>query len=306
LTMTIDWIAAEPEVRASSNRAMAMTLLGLGFATLPVAPGHKVPSTGRSGPMSWKTYQQRMPSSYEVDAWWPADDANRHGVGVVTGELSGLTVFDADGPKAIRALLRIADRWPTAPVVFSGSGRSVHVWFAHRGERSASAIATFDDGSQVDVRGRSGFIVVPYTRHPDTAEPYTWARPLTMEPLPVAPVGLRVLSQPRPKRTVTHRTYAPNSDPTLVFAIARYGDLRTFCERTWGMVFSGDRARCRLPGHDDRSPSFDLQPESGAGGRDLFWCGGCSRGGDLFGALAIAWGCDRTDVLGRLWKEMHR
>ena len=44
-------------------------------------------------------------------------------------------------------------------------------------------------------------------------------------------------------------------------------------------------ARCPLPGHDDKTPSFYVYPETGS-----FWCFGCQRGGDVVHLAAHAWG----------------
>jgi DNA primase len=44
-------------------------------------------------------------------------------------------------------------------------------------------------------------------------------------------------------------------------------------------------ARCPLLGHDDKTPSFYVYPETGS-----FWCFGCQRGGDVVHLAAHAWG----------------
>jgi DNA primase len=49
--------------------------------------------------------------------------------------------------------------------------------------------------------------------------------------------------------------------------------------------------RCPLPGHDDRSPSFTVNPE-----KDLFFCHGCLRGGDVVELARLAWGYDQRDA----------
>ena len=43
-------------------------------------------------------------------------------------------------------------------------------------------------------------------------------------------------------------------------------------------------ARCPLPGHDDRSPSFTVYLETNS-----WWCFGCLRGGDVVDLAAAAW-----------------
>lgn len=47
-------------------------------------------------------------------------------------------------------------------------------------------------------------------------------------------------------------------------------------------------ARCPLPGHDDRTPSFTIY-----GDEHRAWCHGCNRGGDVIALTGYAFGYDR-------------
>ena len=55
----------------------------------------------------------------------------------------------------------------------------------------------------------------------------------------------------------------------------------------------GDKwvARCPLPQHEDRSPSFTVYPET-----DSFFCFGCLVGGDVIELARHAWGYDKAEV----------
>ena len=50
-------------------------------------------------------------------------------------------------------------------------------------------------------------------------------------------------------------------------------------------------ARCPLPDHEDRSPSFTVYPESNS-----FFCFGCLRGGDVIELARYAWGYEKAEV----------
>jgi hypothetical protein len=54
--------------------------------------------------------------------------------------------------------------------------------------------------------------------------------------------------------------------------------------RTW-------TARCPLPDHDDKSPSFVVYPET-----DSWFCYGCVRGGDVIDLARFAWGYEKSEV----------
>jgi len=49
--------------------------------------------------------------------------------------------------------------------------------------------------------------------------------------------------------------------------------------------------RCPLPDHEDRSPSFTVNPE-----KRVFFCHGCLRGGDVVELARLVWGYDERDA----------
>jgi hypothetical protein len=48
---------------------------------------------------------------------------------------------------------------------------------------------------------------------------------------------------------------------------------------------------CPLPDHEDRTPSFAVNEA-----KNLWWCHGCLRGGDVVELARLAWGYDRRDA----------
>jgi hypothetical protein len=51
-------------------------------------------------------------------------------------------------------------------------------------------------------------------------------------------------------------------------------------------------ARCPLPGHEDRSPSFTIYPKTNS----WFCFGACQRGGDVVDLAAAAWGYGKGEM----------
>ena len=49
--------------------------------------------------------------------------------------------------------------------------------------------------------------------------------------------------------------------------------------------------RCPLPDHADRTPSFTVNKA-----KNLWWCHGCLRGGDVVELARLAWGYDQRDA----------
>jgi DNA primase len=49
--------------------------------------------------------------------------------------------------------------------------------------------------------------------------------------------------------------------------------------------------RCPLPDHEDKTPSFTVNPE-----KNVWICHGCSRGGDVVELARFAWGYEKHEV----------
>jgi DNA primase len=49
--------------------------------------------------------------------------------------------------------------------------------------------------------------------------------------------------------------------------------------------------RCPLPDHEDKTPSFNVNPE-----KNVFYCHGCSRGGDVVDLARFAWGYEKQEA----------
>ena len=59
----------------------------------------------------------------------------------------------------------------------------------------------------------------------------------------------------------------------------------------WRKVGAEWVRNCVLPDHEDRSPSFAVNPE-----KNVFWCHGCLRGGDVVELARYAWGYSKAEV----------
>ncbi len=92
-----------------------------------------------------------------------------------------------------------------------------------------------------------------------------------------------------PRRWIDHRGELETIRATL--------DLAAFIERQCFVTLERRGAqlwcRCPLPGHDDSTPSFAVHPV-----KQVWYCHGCHRGGDIFSFLMHALGTDRfADVV---------
>ena len=70
----------------------AMRYLDLGWSIIPLEPGRKQPL------VSWKEFQHKGADRDQIVKWWKEwPNAN---IGVVTGKISNLVVFDLDSEEA--------------------------------------------------------------------------------------------------------------------------------------------------------------------------------------------------------------
>ena len=157
-----------------------------GISVIPLhAPGMPLPTgaqpsdAGKVPLISWKEYQQRLPTEQEIHQWWTRwPDAN---VGVVTGTVSGLIVLDVDGPVGEQTL---QSQPPIPETCRSSTGNGEHIWFNHPGGFVANFAKRLPG---LDLRGDGGYVVAPpsvhasghhyaWTHHDDTAlaDPPEW------------------------------------------------------------------------------------------------------------------------------------
>ena len=175
--------------------AVALRYQSLGYAVLGLVPGGKQPhpAYGPVGGVHWATRDEAM-----VPWLWGQD--RYAGIGIATGQLSGLVIVDLDrkhghdGPEAFAGLNRAynAAGYPPVPydaVVSSPNGG----WHIYLGTPRGWPVPTRKgilDG--VDVLGDAAYVAAPPTRiriaieSGDVLLPYEWAAGCPCSP-PAAP-----------------------------------------------------------------------------------------------------------------------
>ncbi len=117
------------------------------------------------------------------------------------------------------------------------------------------------------------------------ADSESWAHPASTRAFIVARIEA-LEAELRRREHLRFRPHAPawpatwpNHRPDAEAVKARLSVADYLAARGVALERHGDRlrARCPLPGHDDRSPSFMVYP-----GDRGWYCFGCHRGGDLF------------------------
>ena len=103
--------------------------------------------------IKWKEYQNRLPTEAEVREWfttWP--HAN---IGIVTGAISNLVVFDLDSEDAVQYA---DDRGGFPDTVKVNTGKGYHIYSRHPGFEIRNSVNKRLD---LDIRADGGYVVAP-------------------------------------------------------------------------------------------------------------------------------------------------
>lgn len=141
----------------------ALTYTAWGWHVLPIRAGAKLPATAHG-------FHDATDDPDRVLDWWDTQPA--YGVGVATGEVSGLVVLDVDpgGLETLRGLVAEVGPLPRTLAVHTPRG-GLHGYYRHPGGRRVRCSAG-KLGPNLDVRGDGGYVVAP----PSTVDgkPYRW------------------------------------------------------------------------------------------------------------------------------------
>jgi replicative DNA helicase len=157
-----------------NTKEIALSYLNQGLSVIPVKSPQMVNPDATEKQridqckiplIAWKEYQNRLPTEEEVCQWFDEyPDAN---IGIVTGKVSDLVVFDLDSDHAVE----FADEnggFPDTPKVKTGKG--YHVYMRHPGFEIRNSVNKKLD---IDIRADGGFVVAPPSVH-GNGHHYIW------------------------------------------------------------------------------------------------------------------------------------
>jgi len=138
----------------------ALAYLDLGWNVMPIRPDNKKPY------LEWLPLQTERVEPYEVEGWW-LRYANPN-VGIITGSISNLVVFDLDSQLA-KDRMRL-EGMPITPV--SATSKGNHVFMNYP---SVLVGNKTDQKIGMDIRGEGGYVVAPPSVH-ETGFIYNWTK----------------------------------------------------------------------------------------------------------------------------------
>lgn len=137
----------------------AIEYINRGFSVIPLRPMSKHPAIN-----SWKEYQSRLATKNELCQWFGDGGQN---IGIVTGQLSGISVIDTDNQEALA--LATQKGISSCPIV--KTSRGYH--FYCRYEPGTSNFQKRNDLPGIDLRSEGGYVVAPPSIH-ESGHEYIW------------------------------------------------------------------------------------------------------------------------------------
>lgn len=131
-----------------------------GLHVVPARPESKKPI------VKWKNYQEQPPTDRKVKKW--AEEHPDCNFIVITGKGSGVVVLDIDSKKGEEFVSEKGV--PQTPVSKTKKGH--HIWFKHPGKEVRNFARRIPG---VDFRGDGGYVIAPYSDHPDGGQ-YEWVK----------------------------------------------------------------------------------------------------------------------------------
>ena len=136
-------------------KKVALKYLNAGFSVIPVS--------GKRPTVDWKEYQTRKPTEEEITEW----STKYSGMGIVTGEISGITVVDIDVKSGGLETLKTLGLPITWTVKTGGGGW--HYYYKHN-EHIGQTSGVYQG---VDIRNDGGYVVAPPSMH-QSGNRYEW------------------------------------------------------------------------------------------------------------------------------------
>lgn len=212
-----------------NNKDIALSYLRKGLSVIPLKspsmvrrdlPEQEFIRQCKMPLVSWKEYQSRRPTEAEVAGWfekWPY--AN---IGIVTGAISNLVVFDLDSKTAVEYAEKNGG-FPKTPMAETGKG--LHAYVQRPNFEVGNAVDT-DLG--IDIRGQGGYVAAPPSIH-GNGNQYSWVEGFSIHDIDPASCNpwmldyLKRVEQPAKPKTTKEKPLKP-SDSAKSGSTARGSD----------------------------------------------------------------------------------
>jgi replicative DNA helicase len=126
----------------------------------------------------WKEYQDRHPTEQEINQWF--DDSPDANIGIITGKISNLVVFDLDSEGAVEYA---EDEGGFPDTVKVKTGKGYHIYMQYPGFEVRGSVNKKLD---IDIRADGGYVVAPPSVH-GSGNIYEWKEGCSIYEIDPAP-----------------------------------------------------------------------------------------------------------------------
>lgn len=153
----------------------ALKYESMGYSVIPCNPSEEE-EKGKKPFIKWERYQKERAAPDQIKEWWTKWPAAM--IGIVTGEISGLFVVDADSEEAKEKIETLIPESLEIPVV--KTPRGWHYYFKYQ-----PGIINSNNGI-LHVRGTGGFAIAPPSKR-SNGNPYLWQSAISKSLSPAPP-----------------------------------------------------------------------------------------------------------------------
>ncbi len=242
----------------------ALTWRSLGIATIPCLYRSKSPA------LCWKPYQTRLPTEFELRAWFGRPGYN---LAVITG-WQGLVIVDFDSPAALVSTPRLPGTYQVA------TARGLHFYYYVTEPTQCVKL----DG--IDIKAAGGYCLTPPSTHPNGTQyrrRFFDAKHINHinSIADILPEYQQAISRPplRPQVStldILDAAWLPCTSTTIEEANDKLDLEQMLTHGTYGHHYT-------CPFHDDEEPSLKVYPDG------HWYCFGCNVNGrdklDLYARL---------------------
>lgn len=125
-----------------------------GFSVFPLSKNSKVPPKG----LGLSSYQKLRADEKQIAVWKYEARKGGHNIGIATGAVSGIVVFDADSEAALKELADKNEEGYTFPQVITPSGGR---HFFCKYDKRLKTVRGKGRDEKIDIRADGGYVVAP-------------------------------------------------------------------------------------------------------------------------------------------------
>lgn len=139
----------------------ALEYLNKGWSVIPIKPSSKLPSI-----VSWKVYQERLPTIEEVTGWWTTRPNDN--IALICGKISGIIVVDIDPQHGGVDSTKGLELPPTLASRTGGGGQ--HLFYKWNSKLIGAKVGV---RAGIDIRSEASYVVLPPSLHA-SGNNYEW------------------------------------------------------------------------------------------------------------------------------------